>query len=282
MRKFIVSDLHGCGDVYYPLMNYLDIICEDEPVTLYINGDLIDRGEQSFDMLFDVYRRAFLGYHNVKVCYLGGNHELMMYRNLSCYQRKMRFPIFSNWRLNGGRKIMDQFDHSSMDKIHSYNSFIGNLDIYHIFSEKILDHPILLVHAQAPKDVNNICTMKIKDNNLSVSKAVWTRSVDDFHIPHHLGKRGFFTIVGHTPLKEGFSYDEKENVLNIDGGCSGYALGYQEYSKVPVLEIENEKITILDFNHHREIVDGFYYDGQFHEMSSHDLDEKRKYLRKLR
>ena len=42
MRKFIISDVHGNGNLYYTIMNYLENISKLDEVTLYINGDLID------------------------------------------------------------------------------------------------------------------------------------------------------------------------------------------------------------------------------------------------
>ena len=57
MRKFIVSDLHGCGEVYDSIMGYLDNIGLMDDVVLYINGDLIDRGLDGYRMLIDVMER---------------------------------------------------------------------------------------------------------------------------------------------------------------------------------------------------------------------------------
>ena len=46
MRKFIVSDLHGNGNMYNSIINFLENYnnsCDDD-VCLYINGDLIFNG----------------------------------------------------------------------------------------------------------------------------------------------------------------------------------------------------------------------------------------------
>ena len=36
MKKFIVSDLHGNGNVYLSIMNYLENVYKDENLILYI------------------------------------------------------------------------------------------------------------------------------------------------------------------------------------------------------------------------------------------------------
>ena len=78
MRNFIVSDLHGSDKIYYSIINYLNNVDNNDNVSLYINGDLIDRGFGSGEMLLDVYKRITnnIGF---KIEYLAGNHELMMY-----------------------------------------------------------------------------------------------------------------------------------------------------------------------------------------------------------
>ena len=78
MRKFIISDIHGLGNVYYSIMNYLDNISKLEPIELYINGDLIDRGMESAEILLDVKKR--IEEYNQRIIYLGGNHELLMHQ----------------------------------------------------------------------------------------------------------------------------------------------------------------------------------------------------------
>ena len=57
MRKFIISDIHGNGDIYDTIISYLDNVGCNEEVHLYINGDLIDREYDSFRVLMDVLER---------------------------------------------------------------------------------------------------------------------------------------------------------------------------------------------------------------------------------
>ena len=79
MRKFIISDIHGNGNLYYSVMSYLENISKGEDVILYINGDLIDRGIESGEILLDVFERIKENNPHFKIIYLAGNHELMMY-----------------------------------------------------------------------------------------------------------------------------------------------------------------------------------------------------------
>ena len=94
MRKFIVSDLHGNGDVYDSIMSYLENL--DEEIELYINGDLIDRGLDSYRMLLDVKERIE-NPSKIKIKYLGGNHELMMFSALSHKLKRGSYKRFDDW-----------------------------------------------------------------------------------------------------------------------------------------------------------------------------------------
>lgn len=67
-RDFIVGDLHGCYDL---LMSQLSEICFNfESDRLFCCGDLIDRGDKSFECLMLMYEPWFFS--------VRGNHEQMM------------------------------------------------------------------------------------------------------------------------------------------------------------------------------------------------------------
>ena len=281
MRKFIVSDLHGNGDVYDSIMAYLENISLKDDVELYINGDLIDRGLDSYRMLEDVIDRINNN-KSIKIYYLGGNHELMMYNALKKKKPYKPLFIFNEWIFNGGGIIDKELDslNNPIDKINEYIDFLSNLKIYNCFEETIKDKPILLVHAQAPKKILKTCSMKIGDNNSSVNKAVWTREKDEYNIPHKLGKKGFLTIKGHTVVEDeyGFFYNKKDNYINIDGGCSGYALGYFEYDHVPLVEICDNHLELLIWGHDNDIYNGFFFDGDFYKMDLVELIKRKAYI----
>lgn len=290
MRKFIVSDLHGNGDIYDSIMGYLDNLCLEEEVELYINGDLIDRGLDSFRIFVDVIERV-QGKGKVLIHYLGGNHELMMYQALKKRKPGKSVHPWCDWMNNGGWVIEGELDSREDGEYlcDSFRDFLGDLKIYHVFDESIDHKRMVLVHAQVPRDIKDTCLMKIHDDNFSVFKAVWTRKEEkDPFISvlkkmvqwNRIGLDGYFTIKGHTPVcnSNGFLIDSLENVINIDGGCAGYAFGKFEFDHIPLLEVEDGFLQILVFNHNNEIEKGYYFDGKLVSMEDDSLEKIRKHL----
>ena len=282
MRNFIVSDLHGNGNIYYSIINYLENLNSeiDEDITLYINGDLIDRGDYSAEMLIDVINRINNNSFNIE--YLGGNHELMMYQ-ASLRMKDRKWPQLNDWMLyNGGKVTKNRLEELvSLEEELDIIKFISNLKIYHKFKEKINDKNIVLVHAKCPKKVEDTCHIKIKDNNIDVYRALWSRKGESF--VRRLGNDDYFTIVGHTQVLNdlGYRYDKEDNVINIDGGCAGYACGYKELDHTPLVELDNKnnKLNILTFNNNNEIIYGNYFNEESIPIDNNTLDKHRKYLK---
>lgn len=277
MRKFIVSDLHGNGEVYNSIMHYLDNISLVDDVTLFINGDLIDRGIDSFEIFTDVKKRID-NKEGFPINYLAGNHELMMYDAMS----KKSFSLGDLWIANGGLITQGGFDYISDDEYKSIIDFVGNLKIYQTFEEKVGDRPIMLVHAASSLFSPDKIDLQLKDRDMSymVEYAVWTREKDEFGFINRIGNDDYFSVVGHTPTfnKEGFIYNKKDQYLNIDGNCAPYALARFEYDRVPLLEIKEKGVEILQFNHNNEIVGGYFLDKELEPLEEEDLKKRRVYL----
>ena len=288
MRKFIVSDLHGNGEVYDSIMAYLGNI--DDEVELYINGDLIDRGLDSFRMFEEVIE-AINGKGKIKIIYLGGNHELSMYQALLERPPGRGINQHSNWIDNGGwaiEGILDMRDDFE-EKCEEYKQFLSNLKIFHEFEEVINNNKLVLVHAQVPQNLDELRDLKIGHNNTAVQDAVWTRK--EIRVPlifglgdvigmNRIGKEDYLSIVGHTPVTDdrGFTYDHVENYFNIDGGCAMYARGHFQFDHVPLVEVKDDYLKILIFNHNNEIIDGYYFEKYLLRMSNEDLEKERLLL----
>ena len=281
VRKFIISDIHGLGNVYYSVINYLDNISKDEKIELYINGDLIDRGLESAEILLDIKKR--IEENKYKIVYLGGNHELMMHE-VFLKRKKEINTNYSDWFFNGGyttdyglEEILDD-----RDKILEVADFISNLKIYHKFSEKIDDKNIILVHAACPINPLDECNLRIKDDNENIFYYVWAREDDSF-IPFRcrIGNEEYFTIVGHTPNDNiyGYEYHPFGNYLNIDGGCAKYTSGLFQYDHYPLVEIKNGFLKIMTFNNNNEIIYGNYFaDRESIPMNKGELEKERACL----
>ena len=220
MRNFIVSDIHGNGNLYYSVMNYMENISKTDEATLYINGDLIDRGKDSTIILLDLIKRINDKDKHFNIVYLGGNHELLMYQT---FRKRIRgFPVFFNndWYRNGGEVTDKGLEEilGNKEKILEVVDFIANLDLYHVFDEKIDNKNIMLVHAASCINLEQIGDIKIKDNNRNVDYMVWTKE-DDSYFPFRcrIGNKDYFSIIGHTvnESKFGYIYNKKENYLNI-------------------------------------------------------------------
>ena len=128
-----------------------------------------------------------------------------------------------------------------------------------------------------------------------------------------IGKEGYFTIIGHTPIETspGYKYEELDNTLNIDGGnaiFSYYNTSYlykkknpfqqiediiipiedyeeetlkelDKYSHTPLVEILDNKLRILTFNNKNEIILGNYFEsGVSIPIDNNELDKCRKNL----
>ena len=277
MRQFIVSDLHGNGNVYKSIMSYLENISIDEEVILYINGDLIDKGPDSVEMLMDVKNRVLNG--PFKIEYLGGNHELMMYQ----YYRKHKKPgdLYDLWLNNGGEKTKEQLECSlKEEEIQELVEFVSNLKIYNKFEEQIKSKNIVLVHAACPKTMER-SIVQIKEDTEVVRDCVWIKENEYEKFMSNIGNGYYFTIVGHAPNNNefGYVYNEKGNFLNIDGGNAKYVSGEFNIDHTPLIEVRNEYLRILTFNNHNEILYGNYFINNksipFTEM---ELESERRYL----
>ena len=280
MRKYIISDIHGNGNLYYAIMSYLDNISLEENIILYINGDLIDRGIESGEILLDVIRRIKENNPRFKIVYLGGNHEDMMYKY---YQDKLNGKIdyFNLWYENGGWQTDYALEDLLSDQeILEVVDFIGNLDLYYVFREKINNKNIVLAHAACPKNPHNTCDIKIKDNQEYLNYLLWSRK-KDLYVPNIVGNKHYFAVVGHTPNDHpfGFVYDEEDNFLNIDGGSAMYVQGLFQYDHYPLLEIKNNYLKVLTFNNNNEIIYGNYFkDGNIIPFNREELIKERNYL----
>lgn len=122
---YVMSDIHGC---YEKFRKMLDEIRFSDTDTLYILGDVVDRGNDGITLLLDLMNRK-----NVVV--LRGNHDYIAYRLLfsSLYPESITNPAetaedFALWFKDGGKPTFDAFqkltEKSRADLLNFINSFL--------------------------------------------------------------------------------------------------------------------------------------------------------------
>lgn len=255
-RIFIGSDFHGHGDVYFNLVEYLDMLQISNPnekIVLYINGDIIDRGKDSMRMLLDVMGRVKGQIGNIEVHMMAGNHELIMYEAIRA--RKNGKWVECSWLYpsNGGHETRIEFEKLDEKKQLEVVKFLRSLPISVKFDGSIIGKDgIILAHACPPKVMKdlkechyNLAFAYVDDE---ISDCLWLRK-KDLTDGETLGIKDNLVIVGHTKndSKEGYLYDEEAGVLNIDGGCAD---GDRKDLVVPIVEINYNtgKINMIGFD----------------------------------
>ena len=101
-----MSDIHGCMKAYREMLRKINFTSSD---TLYIIGDVVDRGPDGIGVLLDIISRP-------NVTMLLGNHELMMLNAMSAMTNlkdNELCPELELWAMNGCAPTLDGLDRLS-------------------------------------------------------------------------------------------------------------------------------------------------------------------------
>lgn len=213
---FVVSDIHGS---YFHLMELLKN-WDKETQELVLNGDLIDRGYRSKDVLLLANQLMHEGVCHVTL----GNHDQMMLDFLTHNGADLQ-DIYDVWYQQGGRMtscsllqlpvgIVDKY---SPEKLQSeLNNLYYVKDTLELFEPYYVQGNVLCVHAGI--------SVWNQENwaNLSRESYIWTR---DFH--KYGNRTGKVVVAGHTPTPLVWEDDDnfdiwvnkERNIIMIDGGC---------------------------------------------------------------
>ena len=187
---YVISDIHGEYDMFMSLLKKIDLKEED---TLYVLGDVLDRGPHPIKTLLKLMEMP-----NV-VCILG-NHELMAIECLDFLLReitdenieKLDTPMFSNlltWARNGNDSTLKEFRALSPEMRLEVIDFIKEFQIYEELS--VGGKEYLLVHGglgnySPDKDIEDY----------SIKELVWDRA--DYDTCYF---EDVYVITGHTPTQ---------------------------------------------------------------------------------
>lgn len=197
MRRFAITDIHGCNATFNALLDQIDFGRQDE---LYLLGDYVDRGPDSKGVIDSIWRLQDSG-HTVHC--LMGNHELMMINAFEEQQWK------DTWFSNGGQATMRSFQvNSLLDIPEEYLRFLLQLPFYLEADNYLMVHAGINFREKEPLE-DTFSLLWIRD---------WYGDIDyDW-----LGDR--IVLHGHTPVPRTVTEQQYEDlsedqVLDLDCGC---------------------------------------------------------------
>ena len=214
MATYVISDIHGQYNKFIAMLDAINLRDSD---TLYVLGDILDRGPHPIKVLLKLMEMPNA------IC-LVGNHEYMAAECLSFLMREVTdrsldeldYKTLDNlvtWQYNGAKTTIDEFRALSAEMQAEVIDFIKDMSIYEELT--VGGKEYLLVHAglgnfEPAKDI-----LDYSLHDLVWKQADYSRKYFDDKI----------VITGHTPTqfikgnpKPGFIY-RNNNHLAIDCGA---------------------------------------------------------------
>jgi serine/threonine protein phosphatase 1 len=222
-----MSDIHGCYDLYMKMLEKIEFTDDD---TLYILGDVVDRGPKPMEVLLDMSMRA-------NVILIFGNHDYIAYKILKQLLLELTeenikkhfgsdlenfYRDLVEWENIGGSPTIKGFGQLKLNERESIIEYLSefNNNLYETLT--VNDRKYILAHIGLPD--------KMTKDNLNDFDAVDFLG-PDINIDY---KREYFSdiflVTGHIPtvvideIYESRIY-RKHNHIAIDtGAVFGYAL----------------------------------------------------------
>ena len=223
MRKFAISDIHGCNRTFNALLKKIGLTRDDE---LYLLGDYIDRGPDSKGVLDTIFRLQNDRYF---VKCLKGNHEEGILKSRTDRDQMLSWHMY--W---GGEQTLQSYAAESLIDIpRKYWNFLENLPLYFEVDEYIL------LHAGLNFDIEN----PLEDKHSMLWVRDWYPTIEYGWLKNRI------VIHGHTPVRKTYieaCADQIDDVqaLNIDNGC--FYVGGRDKGQMVALEMTERKLFFQD------------------------------------
>jgi serine/threonine protein phosphatase 1 len=193
----VIGDIHGC---YHTLKRVYEEIQSKHPdIPVYSVGDLVDRGNFSYEVL------EFIKQY--KIMFTAGNHDLMFYY----YITQPAHPIGKPWIYNGSESTMASYS-NYMAAMREHLVVIKKAPLFYNLKDCFISHAGISSYYQKhfKNDVfsDNAKIKKFLEQDLVSSHSViWTRD--------ELINLGKLQIVGHTIVQDLY-HNKKSNALYTD------------------------------------------------------------------
>lgn len=218
---YCISDLHG---QFKQFNEMLELINFNEEDTLYVLGDVIDRGPESLKILENMMKRS-------NIHPLFGNHEYMMLSSIDFLMQEItekslkkmedyQLDAIENWFNNGGEATFSEFIHYSKEKRNELLNYLGEFLLYE--EVEVNGNQFVLTHGGIGNFSENTPL-----ENYSLFDMVFTRP--DYEKVYYQDK---YLVTGHTPTplidescKDGLIYIKNNHIAIDCGSVFGGRLG---------------------------------------------------------
>lgn len=190
IATYVISDIYGQYDMFMELLDKINLKDND---TLYILGDILDRGPHPIKTLMKLMEMPNA------IC-LVGNHELMFLEGLEFLMKEITDKSLEElnaetldnlvtWQFNGSQSTIDEFRKLDSESQKDVIDLIKDFLIYEKVSVNGKNY--LLVHA----GLGNYSQKKdIED--YSLHELIWERA--DYDVKYF---ENTYVITGHTPTQ---------------------------------------------------------------------------------
>ncbi|MBR6326243.1 MAG: serine/threonine protein phosphatase [Lachnospiraceae bacterium] len=211
---YVISDIHGYYDQF---MELLDLIQLKDTDSLYVLGDVVDRGPHPIKTLLKLMEMPDV------IC-LVGNHELMALDGLRFLNTQITTESVGaidaellgnllDWQQNGSETTIEEFKHLDQEMRRELLSFIMGFSLYEELT--VNGQKYLLVHAGLGE-----YSPEKRIEDYSLKNLVWDRA--DYDTQYF---EDTIVITGHTPTQfidgnpnPGRIYKHLNHIA-IDCGC---------------------------------------------------------------
>ena len=218
---YVMSDLHGQYEKYLKMLETISFSDDD---TLYILGDIVDRGDHPIKILQDMCLRP-------NVYPIMGNHEQMAFTMLrklcveiteNNYENHLKaedFHLLSEWFINGGQTTLEEFRRLSPEQREDLFDYFDEFLCYDEFS--LNGNEFVLVHG----GLDDFSPEKPLED-YEPSSLLWTKT--DYTKRYYQDK---YLVTGHVPTEtidpayNGKIYTKNGHIAIDCGAGHGNALG---------------------------------------------------------
>ncbi len=223
---YVVSDIHGHFKKLLAMLSEIDFGPED---TLYVIGDVIDRGPHSFKAL------KYVAEHD-NIVHIKGNHELFLQLYI-----EGNFAMRRNYGRFGGEPVIPElakFSQAELDRLHKYLAGLPKyveLDVGGV--EYVLTHSGYYADAEPIycEDGVTIDSVKSIEKWVKIAEYSYLTYSDLQDGPASI-KFDKMLIVGHVPTEEGTGIFKGKRYIDIDNG-----VGVRDGAHLACLRLEDMK-----------------------------------------